>query len=998
MSMNDREVVEAIRQLVLRPQPDPQYVAEIAREFARQVSSANHNLNRCQRWIQLGLFAEAVSFGEALDLAKSSARLLLQGMFGQWGELCRAANVPAPESIDQSLLESYSDAWSRFHSLSQIEARHRLLSLQRAPLLERLQVLRELVDLDSRNPEWLRSITRLQRQAAGELTQIVAQALQEKDDALAIAVSQLVDACAGTQIENQAQFEQLKQFAAAAKRRVAFTAARLACDEMHNAAVSMDLQELRAANLRWQAAIREFEPDEDLRQSAAASLQLLVAQQQREQRERDQQDALGRLELALDQAKSFVEIQALILRANNLDATIPKSLAMRVAALQDAHTAVGRRRFARRSIMVSIATVVLSVTAWWIIQWQRSVEEVDTIAREVEALLTSGSPDTALKSLSSWKESHVDLAAAPQVVAVGAKVTAALDTERAAVAAAAQKIEQAQQLLQSPAYPAQFEQAAQELKQLATRAPKSIQPQLLAAVDQLLAKATASRAAALDQARAEFMRLESALTALQPMSAAEQVDPDSWSRRASEYQLLVDAAKIAANAAATNRDAQAIAESLQAMALNATRLRDEALQNAKMYAQAAELLKSVERIPASESAYRDLYVRLLPIASDVLVRRKQLKAFEHGLKVAEGGAAVEAWRQSMVPAILAGRVGDVGGLNAVDFGDIATARSLEPMLSKHLADFPSSPHQIAAELLRGICRRTLAKSANTEGIGQAAGAWLAQSGWTSLGEQSMDDGRKLYRKRVGSLGDPWAQAVQSKNDLTAPAESLKARAPLKGQLMGVNIPWAPSQSLITLSAELPKASWRQARDMWLDALAKESSIAPSNPILSWHLQKDLWTAWVDYFAEERDPVDAAAAKWVRSLESLRAVSASDPFIVAASDQAARSEDIRKVALQSLASMPDISALIKAAKKRDQSMDEGMLPAALVAVMLSPQDGAYPVRGIANGKDALIVGRSMEGTWKFFAIRVENNEVLFVRDTPNPIAQSPQLIFMRGVSK
>ena len=147
MSMNDREVVEAIRQLVLRPQPDAQYVAEIAREFARQVSSANHNLNRCQRWIQLGLFAEAVSFGEALDLAKSSARLLLQGMFGQWGELCRAANVPAPQSIDQSLLESYSDAWSRFHSLAQSEARHRLLSLQRAPLLERLQVLRELVAL-----------------------------------------------------------------------------------------------------------------------------------------------------------------------------------------------------------------------------------------------------------------------------------------------------------------------------------------------------------------------------------------------------------------------------------------------------------------------------------------------------------------------------------------------------------------------------------------------------------------------------------------------------------------------------------------------------------------------------------------------------------------------------------------------------------------------------------------------------------------------------------
>jgi len=997
MSMNDREVVEAIRQLVLSPQPDWSNVAQVAREFEQQVSDANHNLNRCQRWIALGLFAEAVSFGESLDLAKSSARLLLQDMFGQWGELCRAANVPAPRSIDQSVLESYSDAWSRFHSLAQVEARHRLLSLQRAPLLERLQVLRELVDRDSRNPEWLRSITRLQRQAAAELANIVAQALQTNDDALAIAISQLVDACEGAQGEHQAQCERLQLFVAQAKQRVGLQAARLACDEMHNAAVSMDLQELRAASLRWQAAISQVEPDEDLRQAAAASLQLLVAQQQREQRGREQQDALARLELALDQAKSFVEIQSLVARVNTVEAIVPKSLAMRVAALQDAHAAVGRRRFVRISIGVSIATVVLAAAAWWMIQWQRSVQEVDTIAREVDAMLAVGSPDTAMKSLSSWKESHVDLCDAPQVVAAGAKVTAAIETERVAVAAAQLKIDQAQQLLQSPAYPAQFDQAAQELKQLATRAPKSIQPKILEAVDQLQAKADATRVASLDQARAEFIRLESALTSMVPLSAAAQVDPDSWSRRADEYQLMVDAAKIAASAAATNRDAQAIAESLQALALNTTRLRDEALQNAKMYSQAAELLQSVERIPASESAYRDLYVQLLPIAADVLVRRKQLKAFEHGLKVAEGGAAVEAWRQGMVPAILAGRVGDVGGLTAVDFGDVATARSLEPILAKHLAEFPTTPHHIAAQWLQGICRRTLAKCANTEGIGQAAGAWLTQSGWTSLGEQSMNDGRKVYRKRVGSLGDPWAQAVQSKNDLATPAESLKARAPLKGQLMGVNIPWAPSQTLITVAAELPKASWRQARDIWLDALAKQSSIAPTNPILSWHLQKDLWMAWLDYFAEERDPVDAAAAKWVRSLESLRAVSASDPFIVAASDQAARSEDIRKVALQSLASMPDISALIKAAKKRDQAMDEGMLPVALVAVMLSPQDGTYPVRGIANGKNALIVGRSVDGTWKFFQIRIEKNEVLFVRDTPNPISQSPQLIFMRGAS-
>ena len=73
--MNDREVVEAIRHLVLRPQPDPIVVAQMSQEFAWQVNDMNKNLSRCHRWILAGLYAEAVSFGEALDLAKSNAVL-----------------------------------------------------------------------------------------------------------------------------------------------------------------------------------------------------------------------------------------------------------------------------------------------------------------------------------------------------------------------------------------------------------------------------------------------------------------------------------------------------------------------------------------------------------------------------------------------------------------------------------------------------------------------------------------------------------------------------------------------------------------------------------------------------------------------------------------------------------------------------------------------------------------------------------------------------------
>ena len=998
MSMNDREVVEAIRQLVLRTQPDQTVVADVAQEFARQVDDANKNLSRVHRWILAGLYAEVVSFGEALDLAKSAARLTLEGMFAQWSELCRACKVAAPQRIDQSLLEAYADAWSRFHSQAQTETRHRLLSLQRAPLVERLQVLRELVDLDARNPVWLRSVTRLQREATAELVQVVDTALRNKDDALAIIVSQLVDVCGGAVGEHQEQLVRLQAFALGAKGRVADKAARGACHDMHTAATSMNLAALRQASVRWLAAIGEFQPDEDLRQSAAASLQLLEEQRMREQREQNQREAIGRLELALDQVASFEAISICVNAARNVDATVPPQLILRIAAMKDAHQAAARRKFARRSVGVVMITVVLTAAAWWVVQWQQSLEQVNTIAREVDAMLSAQEPNTALKTLTSWKELHAELCSASQVQAVSARVDAAVAQEKSEIVLARDAIDRANVLAQSPAFPVEFEKVAAELKQMSTRAPKAIRAPLLAAADQLTSQAETSRMVSLDQVRGEFMRLEAALNGLEPLSDAAQVDPASWTRRAVEYQSIVDSAKLAAIAAATNRDAQAIAQSLQGLALHATRLREQAEQNAKLYADSNELLRAVEKIPVSENAYRDLYVRLLSVAADPLNRRKQLQAYEHGLKVAEGGVAVEAWRNQIATTILDGRVGAKGGLTDIDFGDTATARSLEPLLSKYLADYPYSPYQEPAELLLAICRQILSKSTTAEGIGAAAAEWLTQSGWVNLGEQSLDDGRKIYRKRTDQFGNTWAQALQSKNDLATPADALKARIPLKGKLLSGNIPWPPSQALIAVAAELPKASWRNARDLWLDMLAKEASMQTGNPILSWHLQRDLWRTWLDYFAQESDPVDAAAAKWVRLLETQRIVSVSDPFVVSANDQAARSEDVRNVALQSLAAMPNISELIRAAKKRDEIMFASMLPAGLVGVMLAPHDGAYAVRGVPNGKDALIVGRAMSGKWRFFPVRIENGEILFVQAIPNPVAQSPQLIFIRGATK
>lgn len=202
-------------------------------------------------------------------------------------------------------------------------------------------------------------------------------------------------------------------------------------------------------------------------------------------------------------------------------------------------------------------------------------------------------------------------------------------------------IDRAQILSQSPAFPIEFEKMATELKQMSTRAPKVIRAPLLAAAEQLTSQAQSSRTVSLDQARAEFMRLESLLNTVAPLTAAEQVDPASLTRRAAEYQSVVDAAQMAAIAAASNRDAQAIAQSLQGLALNGARLREQAEQNAKLYRDSIELLRDVEKIPASEAAFRDLYGRLLSIASDLLNRRKQLTAYEHGLKVAEGELALK---------------------------------------------------------------------------------------------------------------------------------------------------------------------------------------------------------------------------------------------------------------------------------------------------------------------------------------------------------------------
>jgi hypothetical protein len=154
-------------------------------------------------------------------------------------------------------------------------------ALRRAPVSERLATLRALVDRDARQPAWLESIRKLEREAVASLAEAARQAIRDGDAEAASAVMTQVEQMSLRVDDHRDVFDKARSMAEADRLLEAQRGAKNAVEALHAAAAAMDMAALKQAAQAWEKLASAHALGETLRREAAGPLDLLRRERER---------------------------------------------------------------------------------------------------------------------------------------------------------------------------------------------------------------------------------------------------------------------------------------------------------------------------------------------------------------------------------------------------------------------------------------------------------------------------------------------------------------------------------------------------------------------------------------------------------------------------------------------------------------------------------------------------------------------------------------------
>jgi hypothetical protein len=175
-------IVDDIRAFLFsNDQSQKPHLADLARAFADACAEINQRLAQCQRLLQQGLRTEALHLAKGPPDLVEEARVAEFAERTTWLEIVGMYGLAAPQGLDEVaigfLQESYVDA----NPLEDLLRTHRRLALARAPLRQRIDVLRKLAASDSNSQVWAADVQVFEAARLDQLKEQVAEARRRPD-------------------------------------------------------------------------------------------------------------------------------------------------------------------------------------------------------------------------------------------------------------------------------------------------------------------------------------------------------------------------------------------------------------------------------------------------------------------------------------------------------------------------------------------------------------------------------------------------------------------------------------------------------------------------------------------------------------------------------------------------------------------------------------------------------------------------------------------------
>ena len=227
---------------------------ETAADYRAACEEANERLRRCEGLLRRGLRSEAIQQAETEPVLLDVVAQLDFSERPTWCNLLAQHGIAPPPALALDLAGELNEAYAVERPLAGLLDQHRLLALARCPLRSRIQVLRQLSELDAQNPVWREDLTAYERERQRQLHKEVTAASEAGNLALLTTLDEELRGDPWLEAPPQG----LLSRAADARARVVRQTARGELDQLAGALDAAhrrsDLAEARKLRRRWQSS------------------------------------------------------------------------------------------------------------------------------------------------------------------------------------------------------------------------------------------------------------------------------------------------------------------------------------------------------------------------------------------------------------------------------------------------------------------------------------------------------------------------------------------------------------------------------------------------------------------------------------------------------------------------------------------------------------------------------------------------------------------------
>jgi len=141
---------------------DLENAAELASEYQELCAMANSRLLDVDRLLTKGLRSEAVEYSKTQPDLLDLFRVLDFHLRPRWNELCERNKLPIAPFLSEQTARQLNTAYSVEAQLEPFLKNHRRLALMKAPIRERIVVLRQLLLQDPSNLGWIADVEEME--------------------------------------------------------------------------------------------------------------------------------------------------------------------------------------------------------------------------------------------------------------------------------------------------------------------------------------------------------------------------------------------------------------------------------------------------------------------------------------------------------------------------------------------------------------------------------------------------------------------------------------------------------------------------------------------------------------------------------------------------------------------------------------------------------------------------------------------------------------------